>query len=114
MEVKVEWSELRLWNGGECPVGPDEMVWVLFEDMSHDRGVACRYRWSHQGWPGDIIAYRVEVKPAPLIERWVNVFTDSDGKDVVSGLLSPTKIAALEASHGPMAARQILLREVRE
>ena len=43
MEVKVEWSELRLWNGGECPVGPDEMVCVLFDDKVCDGQSGGRY-----------------------------------------------------------------------
>lgn len=109
--MEQKWSELRIWKGGECPVGPDELVWVLLEDMSHDRAVACRYRWSHQGWPGDIIAYRVGVKPKPLIERWANVYTRDDGELVV-GLLFKTESLALAAAN--TGASQILLREVRE
>ena len=112
--MEQKWSELRLWNGGICPVGPDEMVWVLLEDMSHGSAAACDYAWSHHGWPGDIIAYRVEVKPKPLIEMWANVFIDSDGDEFVAGALFRTKSAALGAARGPMDARQILLREVRE
>ena len=114
MEVKVEWSELRLWKGGECPVGPDEMVWVLFDDMDKRYGFAGDYDWSHDGGPWNIIAYRVEVKPKPLIEMWANVFIDSDGDEFVAGALFRTKSAALGAARGPMDARQILLREVRE
>lgn len=115
MEVKVEWSELRLWNGGECPVGPDEMVCVLFDDMENRSGFARDYHWSRADFAAlNIIAYRVEVKPAPLIEMWANVFTDSDGDEFVTGALFRTKSDALGAALGPMDARQILLREVRE
>jgi hypothetical protein len=69
------------------------------------------YYWSHNGESGDIIAYRVEVKPAPLIERWANVYTRDDGELVV-GLLFKTESLALAAANE--GARQILLREVRE
>jgi hypothetical protein len=110
--MEHKWSELRLWNGGECPVGLDEMVWVLYGDMDNNISSAGDYYWSHNGESGDIIAYRVEVKPAPLIERWVNVFTDACGKERVASLLWDTEIAARIVA-GP-DARQILLREVRE
>ena len=112
--MEHKWSELRLWKGGECPVGPDEMVWVLYEDMDDSIDAARRYYWSHKGEPVDIIAYRVEVKPAPLIERWANVFTHDDGDEFIAGGLFYTKNAALKAVPGHMDARQILLREVRE
>jgi len=109
--MEHKWSELRLWNGGECPVGLDEMVWVLYGDMDNNISSAGDYYWSHNGESGDIIAYRVEVKPAPLIERWANVYTRDDGELVV-GLLFKTESLALAAANE--GARQILLREVRE
>lgn len=110
--MEQKWSELRLWNGGICPVGPDEMVWVLYEDMCEERARARHCRWLRKGEPADIIAYRVEVKPAPLIERWVNVYTDADGVEWAGDTYYDTKNAARIAA-GP-DARQILLREVRE
>lgn len=110
--MEHKWSELRLWNGGECPVGPDDRVWVLLEDMESRDCFARDYSWLHEYGLSNIIAYRVEVKPAPLIERWVNVFTDSCGKERVASLLCDTESAARIVA-GP-GARQILLREVRE
>ena len=112
--MKREWSELRLWKGGDCPVGPDEMVWVLLETMGNRIGLARFLYWSHEGLSSDIIAYRVEVKPAPLIERWVNVRTDSHGKEWVYDLSYSTERDAQDAASGNMNVRQILLREVRE
>lgn len=112
--MEHKWSELRLWNGGECPVGLDEMVWVLYGDMGNNISSAGDYYWSHNGESGDIIAYRVEVKPAPLIERWVNVFTDSCGKEWVYDLSYSTERDAQDAASGNMNVRQVLLREVRE
>lgn len=112
--MEHKWSELRLWKGGECPVGLDEMVWVLFDDMDKRYGFARDYHWSHDGGPWNIIAYRVEVKPAPLIERWVNVSTDACGKERVSILLWDTESAARIVASGDMNVRQVLLREVRE
>ncbi len=109
--MEHKWSELRLWNGGECPVGLDEMVWVLYGDMGNNISSAGDYYWSHNGESGDIIAYRVEVKPKPLIERWANVYTRDDGELVV-GLLFKTESLALAAAN--TGARQILLREIRE
>lgn len=26
----TQWSEMRPWSGGECPVGPDERVRAVF------------------------------------------------------------------------------------
>lgn len=112
--MEVKWSELRLWNGGICPVGPDDLVWVLYEDMDDSIDAARRYYWSHKGEPVDIIAYRVEVKPAPLIERWANVRTDSHGKERVYDLSYSTERDAQDAASGNMNVRQVLLREVRE
>lgn len=117
--MEVKWSELRLWNGGICPVGPDDLVWVLFDDMENRSGFARDYHWSRADFAAlNIIAYRVEVKPAPLIERWVNVFTDACGKEHVSGLIHQTKRHAQDAASDvvtfQLRHRQILLREVRE
>lgn len=116
--MEQKWSELRLWNGGICPVGPDDRVCVLFDDMDKRYGFARDYDWSHDGGPWNIIAYRVEVKPAPLIERWANVFTDADGAEHVSDLIHQTKRHAQDAASGvvtfQLRYRQILLREVRE
>lgn len=113
--MKVKWSELRLWNGGICPVGPDDLVWVLFDDMENRSGFARDYHWSRADFAAlDIIAYRVEVKPAPLIERWVNVRTDSHGKERVYDLSYSTERDAQDAASGNMNVRQVLLREVRE
>lgn len=109
--MEQKWSELRLWNGGECPVGPDDRVWVLLEDMESRDCFARDYSWLHEYGLSNIIAYRVEVKPAPLIERWANVYTRDDGELVV-GLLFKTESLALAAANE--GARQILLREVRE
>jgi len=110
--MERKWSELRLWNGGICPVGPDDLVWVLFDDMENRSGFARDYHWSRADFAAlNIIAYRVEVKPAPLIERWANVYTRDDGELVV-GLLFKTESLALAAAN--TGASQILLREVRE
>jgi hypothetical protein len=48
------------WGGGECPVADDQRVHVQFRDgeVINNTGGNC-IRWSHKGYPRDIIAYRI-------------------------------------------------------
>lgn len=58
------------WGGGECPVPAETMVQaqlagdVNIHTVSSRATHARQWRWTNQGAPGDIIAYRI-VKPAP-------------------------------------------------
>jgi hypothetical protein len=48
------------WTGGECPVAPETVVEVRLRDRTGGRaGSPETLRWSHKGWAGDIVAYRV-------------------------------------------------------
>lgn len=54
------WTE---WHGGECPVDSDAVVEVKFRNpnpyqLNNDR--AGDFYWSHHGFDGDIIAYRLQ------------------------------------------------------
>ena len=56
------------WNGGECPVEPTTKIGVRYRNGGefHCIITAASQRWSNNGWPSDIIAYRphkLEVKP---------------------------------------------------
>lgn len=62
-----------LWQGGECPVDSDAIVEVKYRkpnpyQFNNDR--AGDFTWSHDGFDGDIIAYRLqqphEVKTAGI------------------------------------------------
>lgn len=62
----AEWIE---WTGGECPVAPETIVTPRYRPQGDEHvlgygegspGLAGRFRWSHEGWPGDIIEYRIE------------------------------------------------------
>lgn len=47
------------WNGGERPVGGDEIVEVRFRDGDVFRDRSLGLFWAHDGDDEDIIAYRV-------------------------------------------------------
>lgn len=50
------------WHGGECPVDSDAIVEVKFRKPSplhFNNGRAGDFAWSHDGYSGDIIAYRL-------------------------------------------------------
>lgn len=49
------------WAGGECPIPDDAEHEVKFRDggKARDHGAAMDWRWTHDGYPGDIIAYRI-------------------------------------------------------
>lgn len=56
-----EWIE---WEGGECPVDPDEYVQIICKREDLWEGVnpiymANNVRWAHIGMGGDIVKYRV-------------------------------------------------------
>ncbi len=56
------------WGGGECPVEPSTKIGVRYRNGGefHRNITAASQRWSNNGWPADIIAYRLhkpEVKP---------------------------------------------------
>jgi hypothetical protein len=56
------------WNGGECPVEPSTKIGVRYRNGGefHSIITAASQRWSNNGWPSDIIAYRLhkpDVKP---------------------------------------------------
>lgn len=59
LEASEGWIE---WNGGECPVDSDAIVEVRYRkpsplNFNNDR--AGDFSWSHDGFGGDIIAYRL-------------------------------------------------------
>lgn len=48
------------WSGGECPISRDENCEVRFRDGEEYVSPGCHHmRWSHNGWAGDIVAYRI-------------------------------------------------------
>lgn len=54
-----EWIE---WNGGECPVGEGQKVFVRFRNLEateDEPSIGSELRWSHGGWSGDIVAYKL-------------------------------------------------------
>lgn len=51
------------WAGGECPVDSDAIVEVKFRNPSRNKfnnDSAGDFTWSHDGFGGDIIAYRLQ------------------------------------------------------
>lgn len=73
------------WHGGECPVDSDEIVEVKYRKPSpyqfnNDR--AGDFTWSHDGFGGDIIAYRIvnphEAQPAVIVvPRYTEILNDA-------------------------------------
>lgn len=60
LEASKGWIE---WNGGDCPVDSDAIVEVKYRkpnphQYNNDR--AGDFTWSHDGFDGDIIAYRLQ------------------------------------------------------
>lgn len=77
-----EFHPWEIWNGGECPC-PGEMVQVQCTDDTR-RGatynaptLAQYFRWSHEGYGGDIIAFR-RVK-TPEVKTCFGFFDDDLG-----------------------------------
>jgi len=70
------------WHGGECPIDPDTIVDVRFDDGSIDTDFAGCWDWSSNGLlaESDITAYRVsKLNSGPVIEPvsgqpgWFNI-----------------------------------------
>lgn len=62
-EVEVGLDDWIQWHGGECPVDSDAIVEVKYRkpspyEFNNDR--ARYFDWSHDGFGGDIIAYRLQ------------------------------------------------------
>lgn len=55
------------WGGGECPVSSDTRVELKFRSgqvwIDDEVETGCFWRWSHDGCPADIIAYRIVKEP---------------------------------------------------
>ena len=48
------------WDGGDCPIGPDQMVDVMFRDKQEFHSESAdEWRWDHDFGGGDIVAYRI-------------------------------------------------------
>jgi hypothetical protein len=48
------------WTGGSCPVGPEEIVEVLFADQLKRKGMSSLFWWVHGNNRGNnIVGYRV-------------------------------------------------------
>lgn len=72
----TQWSELRLHDGGPCPVGEDEVVrWICRDWMaSEEPRIAGNLIWTHDllsNQPFDIIAYQVALpEPRDMQVPW--------------------------------------------
>lgn len=52
------------WHGGECPVPAGTLIDLRFRDGDVlERVMSYEWRWCHEGWDADIVAYRIS-KPA--------------------------------------------------
>lgn len=47
------------WDGGECPVNPDQKVRVMFRKGEDDEDIAWNFSWFHDGDKADIVAYKI-------------------------------------------------------
>lgn len=47
------------WGGGKCPVKANALVDYRTRAGNTADTIALALRWAHEGWDGDIIAYRV-------------------------------------------------------
>lgn len=47
------------WNGGECPINRDCLVWLRFRQgwRTKEPVRAGNYIWRHRGWDFDVTAY---------------------------------------------------------
>lgn len=58
-----DWIE---WYGGKCPVQARALVEVRYRDGDKETRQSGETRWSHLGYPGDVVAYRLaEAEQAP-------------------------------------------------
>lgn len=72
----AEWIE---WRGGECPLKQSEMVMVRvrggFEAPPFS---ASALRWSRDGTPDDIVAYKVDKAASkPIPDEWSRAYADA-------------------------------------
>lgn len=47
------------WNGGDCPIDPEETVLIRCRDGSVITGDASEFEWGHDNADGDIVGFRV-------------------------------------------------------
>lgn len=72
------------WAGGECPVDSDAIVEVKFRNPSRNKfnnDRAGDFNWSHDGFGGDIIAYRLQ-KPTKSEQACDDVAETDDESDL--------------------------------
>lgn len=63
----IEYGVWYDWQGGECPVDGDTVVYVRLASGDEDGGKATSFYWNHDGDGADIVAYRV-VEPDDIIK----------------------------------------------
>lgn len=66
------------WNGGECPVHPQDVVALWFREGGADEGTSELYSWHHDPGDGDIIAFCVTKKYEEPLTIWVNFWSDGN------------------------------------
>ena len=72
------------WHGGECPVDSDAIVEVKFRNPSRNKfnnDRAGDFTWSHDGFDGDIIAYRLQ-QPMKSEQACDDTAGDDDESDL--------------------------------
>ncbi len=72
-EYEDEYGPVIPWSGGECPVDPEDIVTVFFNNNEVSKGLtAGGWCWIGDGThPYHIIAYRVKKKKVPKVETMV-------------------------------------------
>jgi hypothetical protein len=69
-------GKIHGWNGGECPVHPESLVNVWFQDGDVSRSdKASIWKWAHRKADADIIAFQVTKPYTEPKVIWVNEYT---------------------------------------
>lgn len=99
MTEAYEIGKIYGWNGGECPVHPETVVEVWFNDQPKKQRKADFFRWSKDatGLDTDIIAFQVVKEYVEPKVIWVNEYPTGNA-------VCPSKEAAHKVA-GPGATR---------
>lgn len=96
------------WNGGECPVHPQDVVALWFREGGADEGTSELYTWPHDPGDGDIIAFQVTKKHEEPLTIWVNIWPDGGAEAYTS------KAEAEENSSVECSRIAVKFQEVKE
>jgi len=104
------------WNGGECPVHPDTIVYYMLRNGTAGKEFTRNINWTRDDCSVDIVAFRIIKlyrEPRKAREFWCNEYVNREASDEKLLGRYPTQEMAIQRA-APECTGQVLFREVLE